>query len=168
VNGWSKAFAMTGWRIGIAAGPADVMKACEKYQGQVTSGACSIAQAAAVAAFGQSLAPSLAMIAQFRQRRDAAYAHLAERCPAFHTALPQGAFYLYPDVSAYLGRQTPSGNRITTATDLADWLLEGAGVAVVSGEAFGSPTHLRLSYACEPDVFAAGVDRIAQGLALLR
>jgi aspartate aminotransferase len=168
VNGCSKAFAMTGWRIGIAAGPAALINACEKYQGQVTSGACSIAQAAAAAAFGQSLTPSLAMVAEFRHRRDAAYAHVAARCPAFRTALPQGAFYLYPDVSAYLGLQTPSGRRITTATDLAAWLLEGAGVAVVSGEAFGSPTHLRLSYACEPEVFAAGIDRIAQGLARLR
>jgi aspartate aminotransferase len=168
VNGCSKSFAMTGWRIGIAAGPAAVLKACEKYQGQVTSGACSIAQAAAVAAFGQSLAPSLAMVAQFRLRRDAAHAYLLAQCPDCRTALPQGAFYLYPDVSAYLGLHTPAGKVVRTATDLADWLLEGAGVAVVSGEAFGSPAHLRLSYACEPEVFAAGVDRMAQGLAQLR
>jgi len=166
INGVSKGYAMTGWRIGFLGAAKWIAELCEKYQGQVTSGACSIAQRAALAAMTEDLAPSYAMTKAFHKRRDLFY-DLLKDIPGFRMILPDGAFYLYPDISALFGKMTPSGKRIETPADFALYLLDSMGVAVVSGEAFGTSKHIRLSFACDEATLVEASNRIAAAVAQL-
>lgn len=167
VNGFSKAYAMTGWRLGYMAGPRAVVTAAAKVQGQLTSAPCSITQKAGVAALQMDMAPVREMVASFRERRDYVLGRLealdGARCPT-----PEGAFYLFPEVSAYFGSEAPGGRRIDTSEDLCFYLLEEHHVALVPGDAFGAPDGLRISYAASMDDLATAMDRIERGLAALR
>ena len=166
VNGFSKGYAMTGWRLGYAAGPHDWAAAMAKIQSQFTSGPNAITQQAALAAFGMGLDPIRAMTAAFRERRDAVWARLSAidgvTCP-----LPEGAFYLFPDVSALFGCRTPDGTRIDDADALCGYLLEEYEVALVPGSAFGAPYGLRMSYATDLDTLSRAMDRVEAGIAAL-
>lgn len=166
VNGVSKAFAMTGWRIGYIGAPKHIADACEKIQGQFTSGTNAIAQRAALAALTQSLDPTLRMRDIFLTRRNLAV-ELMKEIPGFKCNIPQGAFYLFPEVSAYFGKS--DGNiTIKTATDLSMYILEKAHVTTVTGEAFGSDNNLRLSYATSDANIKEAFARIKTALSQLR
>ena len=145
VNGVAKAFAMTGWRIGYIGAPEFIAKACTKMQGQVTSGANSIAQRATIAAVEADPKVLNYMVEAFHKRRDLVVG-LIQDIPGLKINVPEGAFYVFPDVSYYFGK-TLKGTHIKDATDLAMYLLAEANVATVTGEAFGNPDCLRLSYA---------------------
>lgn len=170
VNGVSKAYAMTGWRIGYLAAPADVAKACSKLQGQTTSGTCSVAQKAAEAAYTTSQACVAEMLEAFRRRRDLIVG-LCREIPGMKLEEPQGAFYIFPEVSAFIGRSytAADGARKTIAddNDLAMYLLEEAHVATVAGSAFCLPGYIRLSYAAADDQLVEAMNRIAKALARL-
>lgn len=166
VNGVSKAYAMTGWRIGFMAGPLAVAKAVSKLQGQTTSGISTIAQKAAVAAYDGPQQCVAEMLEAFRRRRDLVVS-LARRIPGLKVNEPQGAFYLFPEVSAYLGKNAPDGRTIVTDNDLAMCLLEEAHVATVSGSAFCLPGYIRLSYAAADDQLREAFARIERALAQL-
>lgn len=166
INGVSKAYAMTGWRIGFMAGPESVAKACTKLQGQYTSGTSSIAQKAAEAAYRGSQECVEKMRQAFERRRDLVY-DMACEIPGLEVRKPQGAFYLFPKVSAYFGKLTPAGKTITDANDLALYLLEEAHTATVSGDAFGLPGYLRLSYATSDENLVRAMERIAAALGAL-
>ncbi len=158
INGVSKAYAMTGWRIGYCAAPLAIAKACTKLQGQYTSGASSIAQKAAEAAYTGSQQCVADMCAAFRRRRDLVV-ELASKIPGFRVNVPKGAFYLFPEVSAVLGKRF--GDRvIATSGDLAMYLLEEAHVATVDGAAFGAPGYIRFSYATSDDNLREAMARI--------
>ena len=167
VNGFSKGYAMTGWRLGYAAGPRAWADAMGKVQSQLTSGPNAVTQQAALAAFAMGLGPVREMVDAFRARRDAVWARLSAvdgvACP-----LPEGAFYLFPDVSALFGRHTPDGTEIPDADALCDYLLDAHEVALVPGAAFGAPYGLRLSYATDLDTLGRALDRIEAGVAALR
>lgn len=166
VNGVSKAYAMTGWRIGFVAAPLWIAKACNKLQGQYTSGASSIAQKAAVAAFAGDQSCVEEMRKAFERRRDLVV-KLASDIPGFRVNKPQGAFYLFPEVSHYFGKSY--GNRtIKTSSDLAMFLLEEGHVATVAGDAFGSPNCLRFSYATSDENLTEALRRIKATLELLK
>ena len=166
VNGVSKAYAMTGWRIGFMAGPVEIAKACSKLQGQYTSGASSIAQKAAEAAYCGPQECVAEMCAAFRRRRDLVV-ELARQIPGLKVNVPDGAFYLFPEVSAFFGRSY--GDRtIRDASDLAMYLLEEAHVATVDGAAFCLPGYIRLSYATSDDDIRRAMARIAEALARLK
>ena len=160
VNGVSKAYAMTGWRIGYGAGPDELIKAMAILQSQSTSGASSVSQAAALEALSgpQDCVTEFAWV--FRERRDLAVAELSGS-PGLEIVGPQGAFYVFPDCSGLLGKRTPAGDEIRTDTDLTHYLLREAGVAVIDGHAYGAPGTFRLS-------FAASLDDIRQGCAAIR
>ncbi len=164
INGVSKAFAMTGWRIGYLCAPAYIARAAETYQGQVTSGASSISQRAALAALTQDLAPTRAMVEEFHARRDQFCADLQRLAPELSFRVPDGAFYLYPDISAYLGRHTPDGLTLGTPSDFNDYLLAAALVCGVPSEAFGTQHHIRFSYASSRDDLAQAALRIGEAL----
>lgn len=166
VNGVSKAYAMTGWRIGFMAGPLAVAKAVSKLQGQTTSGISTIAQKAAVAAYDGPQQCVAEMLEAFRRRRDLVVS-LARRIPGLKVNEPQGAFYLFPEVSAYLGKNASDGRTIVTDNDLAMYLLEEAHVATVSGSAFCLPGYIRLSYAAADDQLREAFARIERALAQL-
>lgn len=166
INGVSKAYAMTGWRIGFMAGPLAVAKAVSKLQGQTTSGISTIAQKAAVAAYDGPQQCVAEMLEAFRRRRDLVVS-LARRIPGLKVNEPQGAFYLFPEVSAYLGKNAPDGRTIVTDNDLAMYLLEEAHVATVSGSAFCLPGYIRLSYAAADDQLREAFARIERALAQL-
>ncbi len=155
VDGASKAYAMTGWRVGFAAGPRPLAKALRDLQSHSTSGTASISQKAAVAAFGGDQGPVEGMRREFERRRDAVVAGL-NRLPGVRCATPDGAFYAFPNVRGAL-EQSYHGRRVETALDLVDYLLEEAHVSVVPGEAFGAPGYLRFSY-------ATGMAQIEEGL----
>lgn len=161
VNGVSKGFAMTGWRLGYIGAPLWIAKACSKIQGQVTSAPCSIAQVAAGAAV--SADPSIAddMKAAFLARRDVMIAGL-EAIPGLKVNRPMGAFYLFPDVSAWFGKTTESGSMLNTSSDVSMFLLEQAHVATVAGDAFGTPECIRLSYAASEKVLRESIRRIEE------
>jgi aspartate aminotransferase/aspartate/glutamate/aspartate-prephenate aminotransferase len=167
VNGFSKAFAMTGWRLGYMAAPEPIAQASAKIQGQFTSAPSSISQKAGVAALEMDLEPVHEMVAAFKRRRDRVLGHLRDidgvRCPT-----PQGAFYLYPDVSAFFGAETPNGDTIEDSSDLCFYLLEEHHVALVPGTAFGAPDGLRLSYASSMEDLETALSRIEEGLTALR
>lgn len=166
VNSLSKAYAMTGWRIGYAAGPAEVVRAMDTFQSQVTSNPTSIAQRAAVAALTGPQDCVRAMRAAFAERRDAIVAAL-NGVPGVSCVLPGGAFYAFPNVAGCLRRR--AGDRVLrTSADLAEYLLDGANVAVVPGAEFGSDTHLRLSYATSTENILEGVRRMGAALRQLR
>lgn len=160
VNGVSKAYAMTGWRIGYMAGPEPVAKAVTKLQGQYTSGASSIAQKAAEAAYTGSQECVGEMREAFRRRRDL-IVELASDIPGWRVNRPDGAFYLFPDVSALIGREI-GGRRIETSGDYVMYLLEVANVATVDGAAFCAPGYIRLSYATSDDNIREAMRRIRE------
>jgi aspartate aminotransferase len=162
VNGVSKAYAMTGWRIGFIAAPQYIVSACNKLQGQYTSGPCSVSQKAAEAAYLGTQQPVADMRAAFLRRRDLAVKLLKE-IKGLKVNVPDGAFYVFPDVSCYLGKSF-NGKKITTAADLAMYLLEEGHVATVGGNAFGTPTCLRLSYATSDENIAEAIKRIENSL----
>jgi aspartate aminotransferase len=165
INGVSKAYAMTGWRIGYAAGPKDLVTAMANIQSQSTSNPCSISQKAAVAAlkFGGPFTEK--MVVEFDRRRKVIVERL-NKIPGVSCRLPGGAFYAFPNIGGILGRQGPSGP-IQSPQDVAQYLLKDARVAVVPGEAFGSRTHIRLSYATSMDAIERGIQRIAEAFAKL-
>lgn len=167
INGVSKAYAMTGWRIGYCAAPLPVAKACSKLQGQYTSGASSIAQKAAEAAYTGPQDCVAEMCAAFRRRRDLVV-ELAREIPGFRVNVPQGAFYLFPEVSAVMGKTAPDGRRIETSGDLAMYLLECAHVATVDGAAFCAPGYIRFSYATSDENLREALSRIKEAVAALR
>lgn len=166
INGFSKSFAMTGWRIGYSASSKEIAQACEKMQGQFTSATCSITQRAALAAINSSLEPTLIMKEAFRKRRDLVYALLKE-IKGLKTNFPEGAFYFFPDVSYYFGKSYSSGT-IKTATDLCMYLLNIAHVALVTGEAFGDPNSIRFSYAASEEKLKEAMSRIKKALEELK
>ena len=162
VNGVSKAYAMTGWRIGYIGAPTEVARACNKMQGQVTSGANCIAQRAVIAALNESPTRVQFMIDQFKERRQLILSLLSD-IKGFSCNEPEGAFYVFPDISAYFGK-TLNGQTITNASDFAMYLLEHANVATVTGEAFGNPNCIRISYAASKEQLIEAVKRIKKVL----
>ncbi len=162
VDGASKAYSMTGWRVGFAAGPRPVIAAMRNLQSHTTSGTASISQKAATEAFGGDQSEVERMRREFQRRRDSIVAAL-NRVPGFDCATPDGAFYAYPNVRAALGRDY-RGRRVDTSLDLAAYLLDEARVSVVPGEAFGTPGYLRLSYATSMELIEAGLERIADAM----
>ena len=166
VNGVSKAYAMTGWRIGFLAAPAAIAKAVTKLQGQYTSGASSIAQKAAEAAYRGPQTCVEDMRKAFERRRDL-IVELARQIPGWKVNVPQGAFYLFPEVSSYVGKR--DGDRVITSSgDYVMYLLENAHVAAVDGAAFCAPGYLRLSYATSDDNIREAMRRIAEASARLK
>ena len=167
VNGFSKGFAMTGWRLGYLAGSAAIVKAVAKIQSQETSGPSSISQKAGEAAYLSPRDTVDEMVAAFRIRRnylvDALNQIEGVRCFS-----PGGAFYAFPDISAYLDSETPSGGKIENSTDLCMFLLEERGLAAVPGDAFGEPAGIRLSYAASMEHLKEAVKRLKEGLAALK
>lgn len=166
INGVSKAYAMTGWRIGFCAAPLPIAKACTKLQGQYTSGASSIAQKAAEAAYTGPQECVEEMRQAFERRRDLVV-ELASRIPGIKVNKPQGAFYLFPEVSSFIGKK--AGDRVIGSSgDLAMYLLEVAHVATVDGAAFCLPGYIRLSYATSDDLIREAMRRIDEALAALK
>jgi len=158
VNGVSKAFAMTGWRIGYIGAPEWIAKGCTKLQGQVTSGANSIAQRAVITALEAPVSKIQYMIDEFHKRRDLVLGLLGE-IEGFNLNVPEGAFYVFPDISAFFGK-TLNGTTINNASDFALYLLENANVATVTGEAFGNPNCIRISYAASEKELKEAIARI--------
>ncbi|WP_323039421.1 aminotransferase class I/II-fold pyridoxal phosphate-dependent enzyme [Gemmobacter sp.] len=166
INGMSKAYAMTGWRIGYAAGPAPLMAAITKLIGQSTTCPCSFAQTAAVAALNGDQQPVRDMVAIYQRRRDLMHARLSA-IPGLRCDLPAGAFYIYPDVSALIGRTTPDGSVLQDDRDVALYFLRAAGVAVMDGASYGMSPYLRLSFATAEPTIDEGCALIAQACAAL-
>lgn len=158
VNGVSKAFAMTGWRIGYIGAPEWIARACTKFQGQITSGANAIAQRSTIEALNAPVSKIQFMIDEFHKRRDLLLELLGE-INGFSLNVPEGAFYVFPDISSFFGR-TLKGTTIKNASDFALYLLENANVATVTGEAFGNPNCIRISYAASEDELREAVNRI--------
>jgi aspartate aminotransferase len=162
VNGFSKGFAMTGWRLGYIAAPQWIADACVKMQGQFTSGAASFSQKAAVTALLADLTPSFKMTEEFHKRRDL-FVKLLSEIPGFKVNNPTGAFYVFPDVSYYYGKADGS-HKINNADDLCDYLLYTGHVALVSGDAFGAPECVRLSYSLGQEDLREAVKRIKEAV----
>lgn len=162
VNGVAKAFAMTGWRIGYIGAPEWIAKACNKMQGQITSGANCIAQRATIAALEAPVDKIQYMIDEFAKRREMIIGLLIN-IPGFKMNQPQGAFYVFPDISYYFGK-TIRGKTISSASDFSMFLLEEANVATVTGEAFGNNACIRISYAASVEDIQEAVNRIAKSL----
>ena len=162
VNGVAKAFAMTGWRIGYIGAPTWIAKACNKMQGQITSGANCIAQRATIAAVSAPVSAIQYMVDEFASRREMIIGLLND-IPGFRLNQPQGAFYVFPDVSHYFGK-TIGGKQIENASDFALFLLEEAHVATVTGEAFGNENCIRISYAASEENIRTAVARISAAL----
>lgn len=165
-NGLSKGYAMTGWRVGYIAAPIEIAKACTKLQGQMTSGVCTIAEAASIAALNESNEASLAMTAEFKKRRDMMLELLRE-IPGLKMATPPGAFYIFPDVTAYLGKSF-EGKVIANSDDLALYLLAEGHVATVAGSAFGLEGYIRLSYAASEEKLRQAVENMKKAFANLK
>lgn len=165
VNGVSKAYAMTGWRIGFIAAPEWIVKGCNKLQGQYTSGPCSVSQKAAEAAFAGDQQCVEDMRQAFERRKNL-IVELAKDIPGLEVNNPQGAFYLFPKCSSFFGKEY-NGQKINTSTDLALFILEQAHVATVAGDAFGSPECFRMSYATSDENICEAMRRIKDALALL-
>lgn len=166
VNGVSKAYAMTGWRIGFIAAPEWIVKGCNKLQGQYTSGPCSVSQKAAEAAYTTSQECVETMRKAFERRRDLIVS-LAKEIPGLEVNCPQGAFYLFPKCSSFYGKSY-EGRKIETSTDLAMFLLEEGHVATVGGDAFGDTECFRMSYATSDDNIREAMRRIKETLAKLK
>ncbi len=162
VNGLAKAFAMTGWRIGYLGGPEWIAKACTKMQGQITSGTNSIAQRAAITAVLAPPSKVSYMVDEFKARRDIVLGLLKE-IAGFKLNIPNGAFYVFPDISAFFGK-TIKGKKIENANDFSMFLLEEANVATVTGDAFGAPNCIRLSYAASREQLTEAIRRIKEAL----
>lgn len=163
VNGVAKAFAMTGWRIGYIGAPEVIAKACTKMQGQVTSGANSIAQRATITAVDADPSVLNDMVAAFQRRRDLVVSLLQE-IPGMKINVPEGAFYVFPDVSSFFGK-TLRGKLIQNADDFSMYLLSEANVATVTGDAFGNPNCIRFSYATSEEVLTEALRRIKEAVA---
>lgn len=163
VNGVAKAFAMTGWRIGYIGAPEFIAKACTKMQGQVTSGANSIAQRATIAAVDADPSVLNDMVKAFHSRRDLVVG-LMKEIPGIKLNVPEGAFYVFPDVSSFFGK-TLNGTTINNADDFSMYLLSQANVATVTGDAFGNPDCIRISYATSEDLLTEAIRRIKEALA---
>jgi len=166
VNGLSKGFAMTGWRLGYIAAHADIAKACEKIQGQFTSGTNSITQKAAVVALTTDLRPTMEMVEEFTRRRQKVL-EIVKDIPGVICPEPEGAFYIFPDVSYYYGK-SDGENTITNAADLSMYLLNTAHVSSVMGDAFGEPKCVRFSFANSMEKIEEGWKRIKVALAKLK
>ena len=162
VNGVSKAFAMTGWRIGYIGAPEVIARACNKMQGQVTSGANCIAQRAVITALNESPSRVDYMITEFKVRRDLVL-KLLDEVPGFINNTPEGAFYVFPNISSFFGK-TLRGKTIKNATDFSLYLLEEALVATVTGEAFGNPDCIRISYAASQEQIIEAIRRIKEAV----
>ncbi|MDR1699208.1 MAG: pyridoxal phosphate-dependent aminotransferase [Prevotellaceae bacterium] len=167
VNGVSKAYAMTGWRIGFIAAPQYIASACNTLQGQYTSGPCSISQKAAEAAYTGDQSCLEPMRQAFERRRNLVV-KLAQEIPGLKVSVPQGAFYVFPDCSSYYGKKTPKGATINDAGALAMYLLEEGHVACVGGTAFGAPNCIRLSYATSDENLVEALRRIKEALGNLK
>jgi len=165
VNGVSKAFAMTGWRIGFIGAPDWIARACNKMQGQVTSGANCIAQRAVITALEAEPSRIQYMVDEFKVRRDMVLDLLAD-IEGFSTNTPEGAFYVFPDISYFFGK-TLNGKEINNATDFSMYLLEEALVATVTGDAFGNPNCIRISYAASQDQLTEALKRIKEAVSQL-
>jgi len=163
VNGLAKAFAMTGWRIGYIGAPEWIAKACNKMQGQITSGTNCIAQRAAITALKAPVSKIQYMVDEFKNRRQLII-DLLRAMDGFNVNEPDGAFYVFPDVSSFFGK-TLQGHTIANATDFALYLLEKAHVATVTGDAFGDPNCIRISYAASEDQIKKAMVRVAKALA---
>ena len=166
VNGVSKGYAMTGWRIGYIGAPKYIAEACDKMQGQFTSAASSISQKAAEAALNESNKPTLEMQAAFKRRRDLVL-NLMKDIPGWKINEPKGAFYVFPDISYYFGKS--DGNTlVNNSTDLCMYLLHEGHVSLVTGDAFGEPNCLRFSYATSDDKLIEAIKRIKNTLSKLK
>ena len=164
INGLSKGFAMTGWRLGFIAAPVEIAKACDKIQGQFTSGANAVTQRAAIAALTGTLEPTHAMVKKFRERREKVM-QLVKNIPGIICNEPPGAFYIFPDVSSYFGKVTEAGETISNADDLCMYFLNTAHVSVVTGKAFGEPNCIRISFANSTENIEKGFVKIRNALA---
>ena len=167
VNGVSKAYAMTGWRIGYIAAPEWIVKGCNKLQGQYISGPCSVSQKAAEFAYTQSQECVEQMRQAFERRRNL-IVELARDIPGLEVNVPEGAFYLFPKCSSFYGRTAPDGSTIANSTDLALYLLQEGHVATVGGDAFGDPDCFRMSYATSDDNIREAMRRIKDALGKLK
>jgi aspartate aminotransferase len=166
INGLSKGFAMTGWRLGYLGAPKWIADACDKIQGQFTSGTNSITQRAAITALRSGLESSQEMTRRFLKRRDRVL-ELCESIPGFRNMVPDGAFYLFPEVSDYFGKKDADGNVISDATELCLYLLNQAHVSVVPGNAFGAPQCIRISFAAADESLEKAFERIRLALEAL-
>lgn len=166
VNGFSKAFAMTGWRLGYLAANKEIAAASDKLQGQTTSGTCSIAQRAGIIAYQQGLDTVTEMKKAFARRRELVY-NLLKEIPGVKTNLPEGAFYFFPDISSFFGKKDPDGKVIKNSGDLAIYLLNTGRVAVVGGDSFGNDHYIRISYAADDQNLKEALRRIKEALAKL-
>lgn len=162
INGVSKGFAMTGWRIGYMVGPQSIIAACDKLQGQFTSGANSIAQWAAVEAINGDMKPSIEMVSTFKKRRDM-MVNLLREIPGIETDIPKGAFYLFPRVSSFYGKKLGQ-TIINNSLDFCDYILNEALVSIVPGIAFGMDDHIRISYASSEEELKEAISRIKKAL----
>ncbi len=165
VNGLSKGFAMTGWRLGYIAAPVEIAKACEKIQGQFTSGTNSITQRAAIAALDGPLTATCEMVKEFKKRRQRVM-ELVKEIPCVKCVEPDGAFYIFPEVKSYFGKKAGDAV-INNANDLCMYLLNAAHVSTVSGDAFGEPSCIRISFANNMKNIEEGFKRIKKGLELI-
>ncbi|MEQ8908612.1 MAG: pyridoxal phosphate-dependent aminotransferase [Vicingaceae bacterium] len=161
INGVSKGFSMTGWRLGYMGAPEWIAKACTKMQGQFTSATCSITQRAAIAAMEADPSVTHEMNDAFLKRRDLVMG-LLRKIEGFQLNVPEGAFYVFPNISELFGKSTPQGDQINTATDLCMYYLNHAQVALVTGEAFGSPNCIRISCATSESVLEEAIKRIGE------
>ena len=167
INGLSKAYAMTGWRLGYSASNKEIADACDKLQSQITSGTSSISQRAGLAAYEGGLDSVKEMREVFLRRRDLVYGLLKD-IPGLKVNVPGGAFYFFPDVSSFLGKSTENGEVIKNSEDLALYLLNTGHVAVVSGDSFGDPKSIRISYAAADEKLIEAMKRIKEALGKLK
>ncbi len=167
INGLSKGFAMTGWRLGYMGAPRWIADACDKIQGQFTSGTCSITQRAAITALTSDMEPTHEMSRRFRIRRDLVL-EKSKEIPGFVNFVPDGAFYLFPEVSYYFGKKTESGQVISNSMDLCMYILNEAKVSTVPGEAFGAQQCIRISFAAADEKLVEAFDRMRKALEKLQ
>jgi aspartate aminotransferase len=167
INGLSKGFAMTGWRLGYIAAPVPIAKACEKIQGQFTSGANAVTQRAAIAALLGDLRPTTVMVEKFKERRQKVM-QLINEIPGIICNEPPGAFYIFPDVRSYFGKTTAAGEVIANADDLCMYFLNTAHVSAVTGKAFGEPNCIRISFATSTENIEKGFGKIKDALMSLK
>lgn len=166
INGFSKAFAMTGWRLGYIAANKTIAAANDKLQGQTTSGTCSISQRAGIVAYEQGLESVNKMKEAFARRRQLVY-DLLTKIPGVRTNLPEGAFYFFPEISSFFGKKDQDGNVIKNSSDLALYLLNVGHVATVGGDSFGNDNYIRLSYAASDESLIEALKRIKEALGKL-
>ena len=167
INGLSKGFAMTGWRLGYLAAPLAIAKAADKLQGQFTSATCSITQRAAITALTGDLKPTQAMVEEFKERRKKVL-ELVKTVPGLKCSEPAGAFYIFPDVQTFFNKKTPAGNVVSDSDDLCMYLLNDAHVSTVSGKAFGEPSCIRISFANSVENLEKGFLKIRKALGELQ